>query len=93
MLRAQKMKKMPKLQNSLIEFFNNLFTYKTIKRDFFARLLETFEQSISENCDIFAMLISFVMWQLEWTIIDKKVTGKHNCKEFIDIILKFRQTV
>ena len=87
------MKKMPKLQNSLIEFFNNLFTYKTIIRDFFARLLGIFEQSISEYCDIFAMLKSFGMWQLEWTRIDKKVTGKHSCKEFIYIILKFSQTV
>ena len=72
------MKKMPKLQNSLIEFFNNLFTYKTIIRDFFARLLGIFEQSISEYCDIFAML---------------KSSGKHNYNEYIDIILKFRQTV
>ena len=87
------MKKMPKLQNSLIEFFNNLFTYKTIICDFFARLLGNFEESISEYWDIFAMLKSFGVWQLEWTRIDKKVTGKHNCKEFIYIILKFSQTV
>ena len=87
------MKKMPKLKNSLIEFFNNLFTYKTIICDFFARLLGIFEQSISEYCDIFAMLKSSGVWQLEWSKIDKKVIGKHNCKEFIDIILKFRQTV
>ena len=87
------MKKMPKLQNSLIEFFNNLFTHKTIIRDFFARLLGIFEQSISEYWDIFAMLKSFGVWQLEWTRIDKKVTDKHNCKEFIIIILKYRQTV
>ena len=65
MLRAQKMKKMPKLQNSLIEFFNNLFTYKTIIYDFFARLLGIFEQSISEYWDIFAMLKSSGVWQLE----------------------------
>ena len=41
----------------------------------------------------FAMLKSFGVWQLEWTRIDKKVIGKHNCKEFIYIILKFSQTV
>ena len=76
------MKKMPKLQNSLIEFFNNLFTYKTIIYDFFARLLGNFEESISEYCDIFAMLKSFGVWQLEWTRIDKKVTGKHTAKNF-----------
>ena len=64
-LRAQKMKKMPKLQNSLIEFFNNLSTYKTIICDFSARLLGNFEQSISEYWDIFAMLKSFGVWQLE----------------------------
>ena len=87
------MKKVPKLQNSLIEFFNNLFTYKTIKRDFFARLLGIFEQSISEYCDIFAMLKSFGMWQLKWTRIEKKVTGKDNYNEIIGIILKFHQTV
>ena len=87
------MKKMPKLQNSLIEFFNNLSTYKTIICDFFARLLGNFEESISEYCAIFAMLKSFGVWQLEWTRIDKKVIGKHNCKEFIYIILKFNQTV
>ena len=87
------MKKMPKLQNSLIEFFNNLFIYKTIICDFFARLLGNFEESISEYWDIFAMLKSFGVWRLEWTRIDKKVTGKHSCKEFIYIILKFSQTV
>ena len=77
------MKKMPKLQNSLIEFFNNLFTYKTIIHDFFARLLGIFEQSISEYCDIFAMLKSFGIWQLEWTKIDKKSMANITAKKLL----------
>ena len=77
------MKKMPKLQNSLIEFFNNLFTYKTIICDFFARLLGNFEQSISEYWDIFAMLKSFGVWQLEWTKIDKKSMANITAKKLL----------